>query len=173
MAEIWKDIPGYEGRYQASSDGRIRSLDRVVIARSKTGKPYSRRVKGKIKEQIPNHSPTPYLSVGLDDNRRPLVHCLVALAFLGPRPIGQEVRHLNNNYLDNRAENLAYGTHRENMADSTKEERHSHRLSPKEVRKIRERIQSGETNTSISKDYDVSDVVISNIRLGRRYKWVH
>ena len=46
--EIWKDIPGYEGRYQVSDEGRVRSLDRVVRGVSKTGREYQRKVRGTI-----------------------------------------------------------------------------------------------------------------------------
>lgn len=45
------------------------------------------------------------------------VHQIVADAFIGPRPADAEVRHLDGNPLNNRPENLAYGTHAENEAD--------------------------------------------------------
>ena len=173
MEEIWKDIPGYEGRYQASSEGRIRSVDQLIAVISKNGKTYTRFHKGRIKTPTPNNSSVPYLTVGLGHKGcRPLVHRLVALAFLGPCPEGQEVRHLNNDFLDNRIANLAYGTHLENMADATRDERHRHRLTPDDVRTIRERINNGETNMTIAADYGVSNVVISTIRLGKWYRWV-
>jgi hypothetical protein len=50
--------------------------------------------------------------------RRAYVHQLVAEAFIGPRPAGQEVRHLNGDPSDNRVENLAYGTRSQNVLDS-------------------------------------------------------
>ena len=48
------------------------------------------------------------------------VHQLVASAFLGPRPEGYDIRHLNDEKADNRIENLCYGTRRENMLDRTR-----------------------------------------------------
>ncbi len=48
MEEHWKDIPGYEGKYQASTMGRIRSMDRSVLGKCHyTGKTFLRRIKGK------------------------------------------------------------------------------------------------------------------------------
>lgn len=175
MSEIWKDIPGYEGRYQASTEGRIRSVDRVLRRQLKHGKTGHRKCPGKIKTPTPSNAYIPYLKVwlhGENGKKCYLLHRIIALTFLGDCPAGQEVRHLNNDYLDNRAENLAYGTHGDNMTDTVAAERHAHRLQPDDVRSIRKRLAAGETNTAISKDYGVSDVVISNIRLGRYYRWV-
>lgn len=50
--------------------------------------------------------------------RRRKLHVLVALAFHGPRPPGLVIRHLNGDKTDNRPDNLAYGTHRQNAGDS-------------------------------------------------------
>jgi hypothetical protein len=52
------------------------------------------------------------------------IHQLVALTFHGPRPEGQETRHLDDNYLNNDYTNLTYGTRTENVADSIKTGRH-------------------------------------------------
>lgn len=52
------------------------------------------------------------------DQRTRLVHQVVAEAFHGPRPAGLETRHLDGDLLNNRSENLAYGTHGDNVADS-------------------------------------------------------
>ncbi len=49
MKEYWKDIPGYEGKYQASTTGKIRSLDRIVNGICHyTGKIFDRHIKGKV-----------------------------------------------------------------------------------------------------------------------------
>lgn len=57
-------------------------------------------------------------------NQTPAVHILVAEAFHGPRPPGMEVRHLNGVKLDNRAENLRWGTDSENMLDIVRHGNH-------------------------------------------------
>lgn len=94
--EIWKDIPGYEGRYQASTHGNIRSL-RLLKPQITTG--------------------TGYPAVGLDQERF-AVHTLVARTFIGPQPAHLCVNHLDSNRTNNRTVNLEYVTTRENLHHS-------------------------------------------------------
>lgn len=74
--EIWKDIPGYEGLYQASSLGRIRSVTHIVRA----GKNKQRHVNSKILS--PWKTLNGYLHVSLGRNKKVAIHRLVALAFI-------------------------------------------------------------------------------------------
>lgn len=111
MKEIWKDIPGYEGLYQASDLGNIRSLDRF----SKKG----HRLKGKVKKSSLNGRG--YLGVTLNNlhyRRTITVHILVAMTFLGHVPCGMKVvvDHKDNNKLNNRKDNLQLTTHRYNTS---------------------------------------------------------
>lgn len=103
--EIWCAIPGLEGRYDVSDQGRVRSLrfrgGRVDVPR-KT--PLILR---------PALSKFGYWHVGIDRRARQN-HLLVLEAFVGPRPIGQEAAHLNGVRTDNRRENLAWKTRSEN-----------------------------------------------------------
>lgn len=113
--ERWLPVPQYEGLYEVSDMGRVRSIDRTII--DSLGRP--RRRQGKL---LAIHANTRgYSHVTLFDVGRrqwPVcVHRLVLLAFVGPRPDGLETRHLNGDRLDARLENLVYGTHLENMAD--------------------------------------------------------
>lgn len=113
MEEIWKDIPGYEGRYQASNQGRVRSVDRrvrLVVHGIET----TRFAKGQILRPGPCQSR--HLSVAVGKGNSKHVHALVALAFYGPPPPGHEVLHLNHDPKDNRVKNLRYGTRGENIA---------------------------------------------------------
>ena len=120
MTETWKDVPGYEGRYQVSDLGRVRSVDRVAHYPAYTradGIPRSastRSLRGRILAPGPQRSG--HLSVPLG---RPaqgkLVHRLVMLAFVGPCPPNREVLHLDHNPTNNCLTNLRYGSRSENL----------------------------------------------------------
>ena len=110
--EIWKNIPGYEGRYQVSNLGAVRSLDHPVrvVAR---GTEATRLSPGKLLR--PGKMNSGHVTVALGKGNSRCVHQLVLEAFVGPRPKGHEVLHLNHNPSDNRLANLKYGTRSENM----------------------------------------------------------
>ena len=110
--EIWKEIKGYEGLYEVSSEGRVRSLDRRVY--DKTHQCY-RSLKGVI---LVNRKGNYYYQVNLCKNgisKNCYVHRLVAETFLSNPDNKPEIDHINTNYLDNRVENLRFATHKENM----------------------------------------------------------
>lgn len=168
--EVWHDIPGYEGRYQASSLGRIRSLDRYVKC-AKGGKG-TRLVRGRVLRAAGQRN-MPHLSVVLGHKAHgSLVHALVALTFIGPRPEGHDVRHLDGNPLNNRADNLAYGTRTENILDVYRIGRAWRALTVDQVQDIRRRLQAGERGVDLAKEYGVGQACISAIKHGRTYKWL-
>lgn len=108
--EQWRPIPGYEGAYEVSSLGRVRSLDRVTDR--------GRRWKGRVMR--PAALKSGYLIVSLwreGKQTTPLVHRLVLAAFVGPAPEGCEALHANGINSDNRIANLSWGTHSENQLD--------------------------------------------------------
>lgn len=110
--EIWKDLPGQEGRYQVSNAGNVRSTDRPVRVVCH-GVDTVRIAKGKLLRPGRNKSGHVTVAIGKGNSRQ--VHQLVLEAFVGPRPAGCEVLHLNHNPADNRLENLRYGTRSENL----------------------------------------------------------
>jgi hypothetical protein len=93
MSEEWKDIPGWDGRAQASTLGRIRTL-RVLKGTPVAG--------------------SNYLSATLEQGRKSYIHALIAATFLGPRPVGMQINHKDFDRQNNRPENLEYCTSQEN-----------------------------------------------------------
>lgn len=122
MTETWKTVPEYEGWYEVSDQGNVRSIERTV--QDSLGK--HRRMPGKpirITKKHRHYCVT--LSRGRTDCRSVYVHHLVLLAFVGPRPDGQLARHLDDDPANNRLTNLAYGTPSENNFDAVRNGRNS------------------------------------------------
>lgn len=106
MPELWRPIPGYEGVYDVSDAGRIRTVKTGLIRCGSTS---------------PNQ-PYPSLFLGRGDQR--YVHDLVAAVFIGPKPAGMDTMHGNDCPTDNRAVNLSYGTRQQNIRDMVSRGRH-------------------------------------------------
>ena len=112
--EQWKPVSGYEGIYEVSSHGRVRSVDREIT----DSRGQARRIKGKVRRTPLDKYGYPTVDLwkqGKGQTRT--VHSLVTEAFIGPRPEGMEVCHSDGDGTNNRLENLRYGTHSENMLD--------------------------------------------------------
>ena len=171
IIEIWKDIPGYEGKYQASSLGRIKSMNRKVRGVNPyTGVEFMRSVPERILKPG-MYCKTGHVSVVLSghSNGKP-VHQLVALAFYGPCPTGYEVLHKNGNPRDNSVSNLHYGTRTENILDVYKF-RAWRKLDLASVDEIRKQLRLGLSQSLIAKNFNVSVSTINKIKLGRTFSW--
>ena len=111
--EIWKPVPGYEGSYEVSDQGRVRSLAQTTSD--------GRRLKAKILTGRPQKSG--HLSVSLTSggiNRNALVHRLVLIAFIGQPPTGMHSLHIDGDPANNRLPNLRWGTPSENSLDAVR-----------------------------------------------------
>ena len=109
--EIWKEIKGYEGLYEVSSEGRVRSLDRYTF----DGRWGNRFYKGHyLKPIIQNGYVYVVLSKGCNNQNRIPVHRLVAQAFYSNPDNLPCVDHINTVRDDNRVENLRWCTYKEN-----------------------------------------------------------
>lgn len=117
--EIWNDIKGYEGLYQVSNKGNVKSLERTC----KT-KWYVRRVKERIYAQSLDRYGYPIVTLHKNGKRSTFtVHKLVASAFL-KKPDGcNSINHIDENKQNNNLENLEWCTVQENNAYGTRAER--------------------------------------------------
>lgn len=110
--EIWLDVKGYEGRYQVSNLGRIKSLARERRGKNNSEVPMPERIM-KLTSKKDNGRTKPYLEVRfrnggtrLEKCKCFLVHRLVADAFIKPLEAGEQVDHINGVHSDNNVENL-------------------------------------------------------------------
>lgn len=120
MKEIWKDIKGYEGHYQVSNLGRVKSLARIVVTYHGKKQPINERIlKIKIHKQG-------YLEVNLHSKgkyKTYKVHRLVAIAFI-PNPYGLlEINHKDENKSNNMVDNLEWCTSSYNANYGTRNKR--------------------------------------------------
>lgn len=110
--EIWKDIKGYEGIYQISNLGNVRSLDYRILNTNGVG---YRTIKGRVMK--PRENNKGYLIIGFSHGKRKTctVHRLVAQAFI-PNPNNySDVNHIDENKHNNNVENLEWISHKDNM----------------------------------------------------------
>src|SRR5690349_7783602 len=100
--EEWRSIPGFEGLYEASNLGRVRSPLKI------------------LKQRL-NNMGYPVVELSRDGrSRESLVHRQVIRAFRGDPPPGNACRHLSGTPTDNRIENLAWGSRSENSMDQVR-----------------------------------------------------
>lgn len=115
MEEIWKDVPGYEGYYQASNLGRIKSAERIV--KHNCGGP--KKIKEKILKGYINRYG--YIRVDLSKrgvNKKFSAHRIVAMTFLGKSEL--HVNHIDGVKTNNNINNLEYVTLQDNVAHAVK-----------------------------------------------------
>ena len=119
--EEWRGVVGYEGRYQISSMGRVKSLARTCNTKGGS----KRTVKERILKPCDNGRGYLYISLsdGTGEHKRHYIHRLVGEAFV-PNPLeNEDVNHKDENPSNNHASNLEWITHKENLNYGTRNER--------------------------------------------------
>ena len=183
--EIWKSVKGYEGLYEVSNKGRIRSLDQVQH-RSNGFVMCEFLVKGRILKPFKtgNKNKGQYLTVNLHKQNtdcQKKVHRLVAEAFI-PNPNNYpQVDHVDGNKLNNDVNNLDWVTNEENMKRSWNiglrtyygENNHKAKLTKEQVTEIRNTYIKGDSvygAKPLAKKYGVSSTNIRQIVKGEIWK---
>jgi hypothetical protein len=171
MEETWAQIKGFEGIYEVSTLGRVRSLDRPQRVR---GNGISLQ-KGQILKQWKQGS---YMYCDLRKpgiRQKARVHVVVLETFNCSRPDGMVACHNNGDSTDNRLSNLRWGTYKENSKDKILHGTHRYgelcgksKLTEAQAIAI---LESAKSNREIAKDFGVCSATVSHIKTGRN--WPH
>lgn len=173
--EIWKDIEGYEGSYQISSFGNVRSLDRTITYGQGVGQYHNRRGQDlKISSYQDKYS-----TVGLSGTTH-TVHSLVAKGFCSGFEQGKVVNHKDFNGKNNFYKNLEWVTQAENVTYSIKygvgnvgTSQKDSKLDDKKVLEIKAMLKTKIFSQAfIAKQFEVSPTTITDIKKGRKWKHV-
>jgi hypothetical protein len=175
MEEIWKDIPDYEGLYQASTFGRIRGVNKTkeyrpgvfVSVRGKVLKACS--VMGYMKVCLYNGKTKKTLSV----------HRLIAITFIPTNDLSLKVNHKDFNKKNCDPLNLEWCTQRDNVLHSVKhgvhhrgERTYGSKLTDNIVSEIRKRFINGELQKDLAYEFGVGDSCISSLISRRTWKHI-
>ena len=180
--EVWKDVVDFEGLYQVSNLGRVRSVDHYVSYNDSMGRTIKNKFqRGKV-IAVRDHE-FGYDIVTLSKDGKPYtrtVHKLMGMAFLGKtEDDGLLVRHLDGNCKNNTLGNLALGTQLDNMADALAhntvqqgEARYNAILTKEIVLAIREEKRLGAKNIDLAAKYGLTDIKVHQLVTGAKWKSV-
>lgn len=167
---------GYEGLYEISSDGHVRSLGRI----QKSSAGWMRPVKGRdIRPQISIHGYKMFhLRKGYERKVR-YAHWLVATHFIGAKPRNHEINHKDGDKLNNSVSNLEFCSRSYNCHHAHKvlmrnqgSNSGSAKLNESLVREIFRKVQSGRMQKEVAKEYGVSNMTVSLLSRGKTWRHV-
>lgn len=180
VSEEWRPIVGFEGFYEVSNAGRIRSVDHLLESKTDSigRKMPAKSIKGRMISQRLHQFGYFVVTLSKNGNRYTrTVHKLVAEAFFGVRKSGDVVRHLDGNPQNNNVSNLAYGSQKQNMQDAIKhgtvergEQRYNAKLSNDDILKMKSDIANGMRSVDVSKKYGVSQIYVCKVINNTRWK---
>ena len=164
MEEIWKDIPGYDGRYQISTLGRIKSVERRARCTDHYGGENTRLVRERILQ--------PYYKGGvalttLCGRGGRSVCSLMAITFLGPRPDGCCAFCLDGNPANLRIDNIGWCKRGREHDDRLRRTGRNRKLSVDDLRGIRDGLAKGERGRTLAERYGVNPAIVSRIKNGK------
>lgn len=169
--EVWKDIIGYEGYYQVSNMGRIRSLDRYIWQSKDNGNLYSRFMKGKVlsnKRTNGNGYCIVQLNTGTGSiSKNNYIHILVASHFIDNENNFPQVNHKDGNKSNNQVSNLEWITNAGNVQHAIKNNLiNSRYLNDEEIIEIYEYIINNPKDNyeTVSNKFDVKKITVQNIK---------
>lgn len=172
VIEVWKNVPGYEGLYQVSNLGRVKSLEKKYI--NSLGRTVIRKEcllslkptkRNRVKVVLSKEKSKKYIDV----------HILVALAFIGERPKGYDVCHKDGNPSNNNVNNLRYDTRSENIIDNYRygSKHSSGKLSIDDVLEIRKLHRENNISCAkLARSYNVGRTTVSKIVNRKSYTWL-
>lgn len=173
--ERWRPVSGYEGFYEVSDRGRVRSMSRTV----RGGPSWSRSATGIVLRARVDATGRCYVSLWKENREwKAKVHRLTLDAFVGPCPPGMEGCHNDGNPMNNGIENLRWDTHISNIAD-----RASHgtenigsrngqaKLDESAVCRLKRRLLDGAKQKDVAEEFGVSAQTVCDISKGR--SWTH
>ena len=173
---MWRSVPEFPD-YEASTDGQIRSLERVILQKNDRLRKFPSKV---LKPGLNTRGYHIVTLIGPDRSRntRP-VHRIILETFDRPRKEGEECRHLDGNHQNNALTNICWGTPRENMDDKiahgtyVRGERVGNSvLSEQDVCSIFRKASAGASMDALASEYGVSRQTIEAIKYQRNWKWL-
>lgn len=168
MAENWRYIPGYDGKYQVSDKGRVRSVRRT-ITQTRQGSTFDRNIQGRVLRPASSvKNPRLYVVLGRGGSGKQ-VHQLVMQAFVGKPKQGEEVRHLDGNPRNNKLNNLTYGSRSENILDVFRLRRAWRILTREQADEIKSELRKGIKGSVLARRFGVSQSTVSDIKNRRTH----